>query len=266
MKTYRLDKKLVAQSFGKAAAHYDDVAVLQRRTADSLLEQLASLPLQPNKILDLGAGTGRNIALLKRRFPDAQLFAVDIAPEMVQQAKQRYLDDDGKASYLVGDAEKLPLADNSIDLVFANLTLQWCDTETGFYEISRILRSGGSLVFTSLGPYTLHELRQCWAQVDDYAHINTFDDIDNISTKIASTRLTAPILDTDKLTLFYDSSMALMKDLKTLGASNANIGRRPGLTSKRAFTKVAQTYEQFRIEGLLPATYQVIYGTAWSDK
>ncbi|NQY26789.1 MAG: malonyl-ACP O-methyltransferase BioC [Piscirickettsiaceae bacterium] len=267
------NKQLVARSFGQAAAHYDDVAILQRQTADELLDRLSLVTLQPQQILDLGAGTGRNLSLLAKRYPKAQLFALDIATAMVKHARKnhqkqvgfkRWLPNSKPVQFLTGDAEKLPLADNSMDLIYANLALQWCDPRTSFAEIQRVLRPDGLLMFTTLGPDTLHELRQSWAEVDDYPHVNLFYDMHDVGEAMMAANLAEPVLDTDRYTLTYDTAMALMKDLKILGARNVNTTRRRGLTGKQTMNNVAKAYEQFRENGVLPATYEVVYGHAWA--
>lgn len=269
------NKHLVARSFGNAAAQYDDVAVLQRQTGDELLERLSLVTLKPKRVLDLGVGTGRNLSLLAKHYPEAQLLALDIAPAMLKQARQSYQKSSGlkrwlpyakTPHYLAGDAEHLPLADNSVDLVFANLSLQWCDPRTSFAEIQRILRPDGLLMFTSLGPDTLRELRQAWAEVDDYPHVNMFYDMHDVGEAMMAAGLAEPVLDTDRYTLTYDSAMALMKDLKILGARNLNAGRRKGLTGKNTIKQVGDAYEQFRRDDLLPATYEVVYGHAWGGQ
>jgi len=269
------NKRLIAQSFGLAAAHYDDVAVLQCQTGEELLERLSLVTLQPKRVLDLGVGTGRNLTLLAKRYPKAQLIAVDIATEMLQQAKQnhrksegliRWLPTKNKPIYIAGDAESLPLSDNSVDLVFANLALQWCDPRMSFVEIQRVLRPDGLLMFTTLGPDTLTELRQAWAAVDDYSHVNLFYDMHDVGEAMMAAGLAEPVLDTDNYTLTYDNAMALMKDLKALGAHNVNMGRRRGLTGKRTIKQVSEAYEQFRHDEFLPATYEVIYGHAWGGQ
>jgi len=269
---YTPDKHQVAQSFAHAALQYDDVAVLQRQTADELLERLDLVTLKPNTILDLGAGTGRNLSLLAAKYPKAELIALDIAPAMLKQARHRYQSDLGlkrwlpnhqTPQYMAGDAEALPLADNSVDMVYANLSLQWCDLQRCFAEIQRVLRPGGLLSFTTLGPDTLIELRQAWAAVDDYPHVNIFYDAHDVGEAMMNSHLSEPVLDIDRIELTYDTAIALMKDLKELGAHNVNEGRRRGLTGKKTFQKVIKAYEPFRKEGLLPASYEVIYGHAW---
>ncbi len=262
----------VAHSFSRAAAAYDSVAVLQRQTGDELLDRLALLKNTPKTVLDLGAGTGRQTAMLAARYPKSHIIALDIATAMVQHARMqhkqslglsRHLPKNKRTSYLSADAESLPMADNSVDLVYANLCLQWCDPRRCFNEIQRILRPGGALMFTTLGPDTLTELRQAWSAVDNYPHVNQFIDMHDIGEAMAAAGLAQPVLDTDHYTLTYDKAHSLMQDLKTLGARNIHVDRRRGLTGRQAFAKLAVAYEPFRKETVLPATYEVIYGHAW---
>lgn len=272
MADYRPDKFKVAQSFTAAATQYDDVAVLQRQTADELLERLSFMRISPQKILDLGTGTGRNLALLHQRYPQAQLIAMDIAPGMLKQAQKRFRDDLGFKRWLpnnkalqriAGDAESLPLADNSVDLVFANLALQWCDPRQSFKEIQRVLKADGLLMFTSLGPDTLTELRQAWAAVDNYPHVNVFYDMHDVGDAMTASGLADCVLDVEPYTLTYKTPMAMMRDLKILGAHNVNEGRRRGLTGKNVMKNVITAYEKFRREGLIPASYEVVFGHGW---
>ena len=266
------ETRQVADSFSRSAAEYDSVAVLQRQTGDELLDRLSLLKNAPKTILDLGAGTGRQTAMLATRYPKSQLIALDISPTMLQYARtqhqaalglSRLLPKNKRTRYLSGDAESLPLADNSIDLVYANLCLQWCDPRRCFNEIQRVLRPDGVLMFTTLGPDTLTELRQAWAAVDDYPHVNEFIDMHDVGEAMAAAGLAQPVLDTDRYTLTYDKVNSLMHDLKILGARNVHADRRRGLTGRQAFIKVAEAYEPFRKQTVLPATYEVIYGHAW---
>ncbi|MED5509868.1 MAG: malonyl-ACP O-methyltransferase BioC [Pseudomonadota bacterium] len=273
MVEYRPDKSKVARSFAAAAAKYDDVAILQRQTADELLDRLSLMKIAPQSILDLGAGTGRNLSLLQKHYPQARLFAMDIAPDMLQQARKRYRQDLGlkrwlpgssqKLQLLAGDAESIPLADNSVDLVFANLALQWCEPSVSFTEIQRVLRPDGLLLFSSLGPDTLTELRQAWAAVDTYPHVNVFYDMHDVGDAMTSSGLADCVLDVEPYVLTYPTPMAMMRDLKMLGARNVNEGRRRGLTGKQLMRQVIAECEKFRIEGLIPASYEVVYGHGW---
>ncbi|THK42383.1 malonyl-ACP O-methyltransferase BioC [Methylophaga sp. SB9B] len=273
--TLRPEKSRVARAFGNAANSYDDVAILQRDTADEMLERLDLVKITPQQILDLGTGTGRNLHLLQQRYPAAQQVALDIASAMLKQARQRYRQDLGLRRWLpgqqtpifiAGDAEQLPLADNSVDLVYANLALQWCDLTAAFAEIQRVLRPGGLLMFSTLGPDTLQELRQSWAAVDSYPHINVFLDMHDVAEAMFAAGLSDPVLDSDRHCLLYNDIIGMMRDLQQLGARNVNQGRRRGLTGKNTLNKVKAASEQFRVNGQLPATYEVIYGHAWAGE
>lgn len=273
--TLRPEKSRVARAFGNAANSYDDVAILQRDTADEMLDRLDLVKIKPQQILDLGTGTGRNLNLLQQRYPAAQQVALDIAPAMLKQARQRYRHDQGLRRWLpgqqtplfiAGDAEQLPLADNSVDLVYANLALQWCDLIAAFTEIQRVLRPGGLLMFSTLGPDTLQELRQSWAAVDQYPHINVFLDMHDVAEAMFAAGLSDPVLDSDRHSLLYSDIIGMMRDLQQLGARNVNQGRRRGLTGKNTLNKVKAASEQFRVNGQLPATYEVIYGHAWAGE
>lgn len=272
MVDYRPDKSKMAKSFAAAASQYDDVAVLQRQTSDELLDRLPLMKISPQVVLDLGTGTGRNLSLLQQRYPDARLIAMDIATGMLQQAQKRYRRDLGLKRWLpgqnklqlaAGDAEALPLADNSVDLVFANLALQWCEPQVSFMEIQRVMRPDGLLMFTSLGPDTLTELRQAWAAVDEYPHVNVFYDMHDVGDAMTASGLQDCVLDVEPYTLTYPTPMAMMRDLKILGAHNVNEGRRRGLTGKNVMKNVISAYENFRREGLIPASYEVVFGHGW---
>jgi len=251
------EKNQVAQSFADAAEHYDDVAVLQRLTADKLLEHLDSFNLPAKIVVDLGTGTGRNLSLLKQRYPDAQLMAVDLATGMLNKAKQH---SEQHAFFVAGDAEQLPLADQSVDLIYANLALQWCDPNLCFSEIARVLRPNGVVAFTSLAPLTLYELKKAWNSVDKYQHVNEFYTENEVLHAIRDAGLITEKLHQQITKLQYQDVMTLMRDLKTLGAHNVNKGRRRGLTGKKALQQMIESYEQFRDEdNVLPASYDVIY-------
>ena len=253
-----LAKKEVADSFSRAASLYDSVAKLQRDVGAQLLTSLDRLPAVPATVLDLGCGTGHFYPDLRRRYPDARYLGLDLAQGMVEYARGRAA---GAGDWLVGDAEALPLAAGSVDLVFSSLAVQWCyRPEHLFAELSRVLRPGGRCVFTSLGPETLCELRSAWAAVDSRQHVNTFippSDLAMAARNVPGVQLE---LDNGLFRMEYQRVRDLLAELKTLGAHNMNRDRPAGLTSRRAMQGMLQAYEAWRDEGVLPATYDVIFG------
>ncbi len=261
---FALSKLLVRQAFERAATDYDQAAVLQREVGARMLERLDLVRLVPRTIADVGAGTGVGTAALSRRYRKAQVLALDIAWAMLKRVRRRspWL---RKWSLVCGDAEALPLADASCDLVFSNLTLQWCtDLDRALAEFRRVLHPGGLLLFTTLGPDTLKELRHAWAAADGHTHVNAFRDMHDVGDALLRARLADPVMDMEMLTLTYRDVQGLMRDLKALGAHNVNAARPRGLTGKGRLRTMTQAYEQFRRDGLLPATYEVVYGHAWA--
>ncbi len=260
----QIDKARARRSFDKAAADYDSVAVLQREIADRMLERLELIKLQPKTILDLGAGTGYASEALLKRYPKARVIALDFAYGMVKKAHKRgrWL---RRPIGLCADAEHLPLADGSIDLIFSNATLQWCnDLRATFADCLRVLSPEGLFMFSTFGPDTLMELRNSWARADSHGHVSSFMDMHDVGDDLLGARFADPVMDVEHITLTYDKVRELMRDLKTLGAHNATESRTRGLTGKSRLRTMTQAYEEYRRDGRLPATYEVVYGHAWA--
>ncbi|HEY0635651.1 MAG TPA: malonyl-ACP O-methyltransferase BioC [Gammaproteobacteria bacterium] len=262
------DKRAVRAAFEHSAAHYDEVAVLQREVATRLLERLDLFKLQPHSILDIGCGTGHCTYALAAHYPKARIVAMDLAHAMVKHTRKRFSFIQRKwrnHGFTCADAERLPFATHSFEMIFSNLTLQWCsDLEGVFSEFRRVLKPGGLVLFSTLGPDTLKELRSAWAAVDGHVHVNKFTDMHDVGDAMVRARLADPVMDMEMLTLTYREGMTLMRDLQRLGAHNVNAGRNPGLTGRARIQAVLNAYEKFRTaDGLLPASYEVLYGHAW---
>ncbi len=261
------DKQWVRRSFDRAAADYDAAAVLQREVAERLLERLDFIRVKPRRILDLGAGTGHCTRALAVRYPKAEITALDLAPAMVSTTRRSFSWlQRRRHRFVCGDAERLPLAGERFDLVLSNLTLQWVsDLERTFTELHRVLRPGGLLLFTTFGPDTLRELRESWAAADggEAMHVNAFVDLHDIGDALVRSRFGDPVTDAERLTVTYRAARDLMRDLKAIGAHNVTGGRRRGLTGRGRLAAMTAAYEQFRCDGLLPATHEVVYGHGW---
>ena len=257
-------KTLARRSFESAAAAYDQAAALQQEVGQRLLQRLDLVKIQPKRVLDLGSGTGQCIPDLLARYKKAQVVALDIALPMLWRARKRgrWL---RKPRCVCADAERLPFADSSFDLVFSNLMLQWCvELEVVFTELQRVLRPGGLLLFTSFGPDTLHELRGSWQQVDGYSHVNAFADMHDVGDALLRTRFADPVMDVERLTVTYADVWKLMRELKQIGAHNVTLGRPRGLTGKARMQRLVGAYEHYRSQGVLPASYEIVNGHAWS--
>jgi malonyl-CoA O-methyltransferase len=261
---FTLDTAWVRRSFDRASAGYDAAAVLQTEIRAELLRRLDLTTLNPRVIVDAGAGTGHASRALARRYPKARVLAVDSAPGMLREAR-------AQNSWLrpferIGaDAERLPFETGSVDLVFSNLLLPWCDPDRLFAEFRRVLRADGCLTATSFGPDTLCELRSAWREADGgHSHVNRFIDMHDLGDALVRAGFAAPVLDVERYTLQYESVRALAADLKALGARNFTAGRRRGLTGRSRFGAMSAAYERYRAQSRLPATYEIVFAQAWA--
>ncbi len=269
MNEFEIDKLEVRRAFSKAAASYDASAVLQREVCTRMLERLDYVKLQPNRILDVGSGTGWGTRQLAHRYPVAQIVALDIALGMLKAGRGRLswwqkLFGGATQLQLCADVEALPLSLQSFEMVWSNLTVQWCnDLPATFAEIQRILKVDGLLMFSTFGPDTLKELRMAFNGVDGYNHINRFADMHDIGDMLLAAGFAEPVMDMEFITLTYDDVKSVMQDLRSIGAHNATVGRSPGMMGKAKWASILQNYESLRRNGKLPATFEVIYGHAW---
>jgi malonyl-CoA O-methyltransferase len=259
----RLDRGQIKRSFERAARRYDEVAVLQARVRERLVARLDLVKLEPELVLDLGCGTAHAAEALARRYPRARVLALDLAEAMLTIARRRHRFR-RPVSLACGDLSRLPLPAACADLVYCNLALQWCDDlDAALGELLRVLKPRGLLTFTTFGPDTLKELRAAWAEADSGVHVHDFLDMHDIGDALVRAGFAEPVLDVEMYTLTYADSRALLRDLKALGARNASVERARGLTGRSRFTDFEAAYERLRRDGVLPATYEVVYAQAW---
>lgn len=260
------EKHRIQKHFDAKAICYESSAVLQRNVCKELLQRLDLTSLKPSVVLDAGCGTGWGTRDLLKKYKKAKIISLDLSPQMLRQTKSK----GGwfrKPELICADAEDIPLENESVDLVFSNLMLQWCDYKKVFAEFKRVLKPEGLLMFSTFGPDTLKELKQSWAQVDDHAHVNDFTDMHDLGDELIYAGLAEPVMDMDLLTLTYKDVISVMNDLKAIGANtilkNQQQSAELGLVTPAKLKRVIAYYEQFRSQGIVPASYEVVYGHAW---
>lgn len=255
----------IRKAFDKAAPKYDEYAVLQRAVADHLIDSLSLFTILPHRIIDLGTGTGYCAQPLQQRFPKAKLTLCDISHQMLHQAKKKSRRWFDPRTYICADINQLPFADNSADLLFSSLSFQWCpDLDVLFGECRRVLKPNGLLIFSSLGPDTLKELRSAFSPIDENVHVHDFIDMHDVGDALIRAGFSAPVLETDHLVMTYQTMKDVMQDLRGIGAVNQSAGRRRGLSTRKLFQQAESTYETYRHKGELPATYEIVYAHAFS--
>ena len=264
------NKRLMRKAFNEAATRYDAAAILQQEVCNRMAERLEYIKHQPNTVLDAGSGTGFGREKLQAAYPKANVVELDIAHAMLLAARQKTsrwkrLFKDPPA--VCGDIEQLPLADNSLDMIWSNLAIQWVnDLDKAFAEFHRVLAPNGLLMFSTLGPDTLKELRQAFAGVDQADHVNRFVDMHDIGDGLVKNGFATPVMDMEYITLTYQDVRTVMQDLKAIGAHNVMHGRPAGLMGKQRWQRVIDNYETLRKDGQLPATYEIVYGHAWKPE
>lgn len=253
------------RAFGNAADHYTQHARVQAEVAGRLLERLDGLKFAPKTIVDLGCGPGVQAKALSQRFGDARVVALDWTMPMLRRAGAERGWLRKRFERVAADASALPLAESSIDLLYSNLMLPWCDDLPALLNgFRRILKPGGLVLCSTFGPDTLTELRQAWRSVDEQPHVSPFADVQTIGDAMMRAGFGEPVLDTDWITTTYTKPRALLDELKAVGATYVGSDRRRGLTGPRKIRALLDAYETTRMDsGLYPATWEVVYASAW---
>ncbi|RRJ83168.1 malonyl-ACP O-methyltransferase BioC [Aestuariirhabdus litorea] len=252
-----LNKQAIAESFGRAAASYDSASHLQQAVAAEVMTLIPGR-CQPDRVLDLGCGTGVHTDELQRRYPDAWVLGCDLAQGMLAHARAGY----PGPSWCGGDAERLPLKADALDLVFSSLAIQWCERFlTVLDEVYRALRPGGVFVFSTLCEGTLQELRMAWQAVDRFSHVNDYPPLHRLQSDAEASRFRVERLQQVPHCVHYGRVVQLNRELIALGANTLTGERRKGLMTPSRLKALQAGYEPFRDEQhRLPATYQVVFG------
>lgn len=273
--TFLVEKKQVRRSFDHAAKTYDAASALQREISNRMLERLEYIKYQPEIIMDVGSGTGYGTRALKQHYSESSVIALDLAPGMLHTARgqtpwwRRNLPmlQKNRDNYVCADVDHLPFQASSINMVWSNVTLQWCnDLNITFAELHRVIAPGGLFMFSTFGPDTLKELRQTFAGLDGHTHVNRFIDMHDIGDMLVHAGFSAPVMDMEYITLTYTDLMSMLREIKGMGAHNVTQGRKHGMMGKSAWRTLQNNYEHFRREGRLPATFEVVYGHAWVNQ
>ena len=254
------------------AAAYDGAAALFREVERRMLERLEVVRLEPEVVVDAGCGSGHALPGLEARFPQAQIVALDHSLPLLARAVpargtlpqwlQRILSS-RRVAPVAGDFGRLPFRDASVGCIWSNLALHWSnDLPAALVEWSRVLRTGGLAQFSALGPDTLHQLRGAWGR-GEARRVHRFTDMHDIGDMLVAAGFADPVMDMETITLTYRKLGDLVADLRATGSTNARGDRMRGLTGKNRWRAMSDAYEALRRDGVLPATFEIIYGHAW---
>lgn len=238
-----LAKRLISANFSRSAAEYDQHAVMQRDLADDLLSLLTTYNLELKTILDIGCGTGYLTKKLAERFPAARVEGIDIAPGMIEEARKQKRNN---LFFRVGDGEEVR-GMGEYDLVVANASLQWMSLEKTVARVTELLKPGGLFLFTTFGPKTLMELKECGFRVNEFPDTIMIEQL--LKPHFRNVFL-ASLMSREK----FPGVKELIYYLKELGAAAAD---GEGQFQLSSFRKYKESYGD---EGGISASFELIYG------
>lgn len=253
-------KRRIASNFSRAATTYDSSASLQQRVATKLRSHLPTFDSEYTlTMLDMGCGTGRETEALQLHYPKALITGLDLSEGMLAYARSHYLPE--KGTWIQGDIEHMPFTDNTFDLAFSSLAIQWCESLGNVLaEVYRVLKPGGWFLFSTLAEGSLDELRQAWLSVDNQQHVNSYPSFKRQVLYISQSEFYVSSLHQKTEVMYYPSVKSLLKDIKGLGANTVISQKNPGLSRRNPLLQLRNSYSAFRTAQGLPASYQVIYG------
>ena len=221
-----------------------------------MLERLDYVRIAPARILDAGSGPAPQAAALGKRYPGAQLLAVDFSLPMLRQARAAgwlaRLRGERRPAAICASIGRLPFAAGSVQLLWSNMALHWVqDPRAALAEFHRVLAPEGLLMFSTLGPDTLKELRASAGE----GRVHSFADMHDLGDWLVAAGFAAPVMDAERLTLAYRGVPALLADLRASGQSNARADRTRGLAPRGLRGALERAGTSVSIE--------VVYGHAW---
>jgi malonyl-CoA O-methyltransferase len=247
-----LDRRQVRRRFGRAAGSYAAAARLEDEVAARMLERLEYVKLSPRRVLDAGSGPPRRA--LRKRYPGAVVVALDASLPMLLAGQPRFRLF-GRQPFLpvCADFTRLPFSGETVELVWSNMALHWAgDAFAALKEFRRVLAPGGLLMFSTLGPDTLKELRTAAGA----ERVHAFADMHDVGDMLLAAGFSAPVMDMELLTFTYAAPQSLIDDLRATGQTSARADRRRGLAGKSLRKRLGAA--------LAPrATFEIVYGHAW---
>jgi malonyl-CoA O-methyltransferase len=249
-----IEPRAARRRFERAAATYAGASRLEAEIGARMLERLDYLKIAPRRILDAGSGPSREAGQLSARYGGAELIALDSSERMLRSGRRGLsFFRKGKTRLLCADLMRLPVASGAMDFIWSNMALHWVqDPLAAFKEFQRVLAAEGLLMFSTLGPDSLKELRAAAGS----ARVHEFIDLHDLGDMLIEAGFAAPVMDMEILTFTYPAADALLADLRASGQTSARADRARGLGGKGFFEKLLKNLGR-------QATFEVVYGHAW---
>ena len=258
-----LDRRSVRRRFDRRAESYEDASRLEQEIGVRMLERLDYLRVSPRRILDAGAGTSREAQALRKRYPDSRVFAVDHSLGLLRAARSgrgliRRLSGDAPPASVCADLERLPFPNAVFDFVWSNMAIHWLDEPLpALKELARVVSPDAPLLVSALGPDSLVELRR----VAGSGRVHSFMDMHDLGDRIVGAGFTAPVVDSERLTVTYPDVEALLRELRNTGQTSSLANRLRGLSGRGLLSRLRGM--GLDSDGRVAVTFEIVYALAW---
>lgn len=262
------DRALVRRRRDRAAPGFAGFNFLMEEAAERLADRLEDVRRSFPTALDLGCRDGTLRRVLAGRKGIETLVSCDLSPAFAARAAAQ-----APGLVAVADEEALPFADGAFDLVVSALGLHWVNDLPGaLLQIRRSLRPDGFFCAAMLGGETLMELRRCLIDAElelcggMSPRVSPFAEIRDAGRLMQRAGFALPVVDSDTLTVTYSDALALMRDLRGMGETNAVLARRKVPARRAMLFDAARRYAEHYAEedGRIPATFQILFLAGWA--
>lgn len=254
-----VEKSRLKADFNRAAGKYESHALLQKNVAHNLFS--LAIEKWPNnlKVLDAGAGTGffsRFASLNRRKW---NVIALDIAYRMCELAARQ-----PRTVAVTADMEAIPVADESVDAIFSSLALQWVGEPTqALQECRRVLKSGGEMLFATIGTGTLKELADCFAAIGEPDRVGLFTTTEELEGWVKKAGFDKVEVSLQPIELHYPDVIALLHSIKQIGAASKRVDRNRKPLKRSQLKALQEIYAKRHSEkSWLTGTWNIAYVTA----
>ena len=258
---FAIDSRVARRRFERSAPSYARASRLEAEIGARMLERLDYVKISPRRVLDAGSGPTRDARALAKRYRGADVLALDYSPAMLRAGRPRWrFLRKALPLCVAADFARQPLAAASVELVWSNMALHWAsDPLAALREFHRVLAVEGLLMFSTLGPDTLAELRLAAGE----ARVHSFADMHDLGDMLVAAGFAEPVMDMERVTMVYADGEALLADLRASGQTCALASRARGLAGRRFRAALMEKLTAQRRASKLPVSYEVVYGHAW---